>query len=449
MALFKLHYTNKTNIIFITAILWAINFRTTFKNIYLHMGMGSYAVLKFDPLLILIKNIICSFYIIGFIFELKLNKSLSKSKTITQRKQGNSQILIERTEVEETDKNDLINTVNRSHNLYSLGAKLLFWVKICLIIIIIYISEEFYFCISNNHVLDRVIVPIRNFGILIALSIFSPLIIKKSCKFYRHQFIPYIIIFLISLAIIYYNFKDRERFLKKFGSYSTFIYIGSYFLMGLESSLIKYLIDKEFLNIFLILALKGITGTILFTIINILYNQEEFFAFFENILSFEYDYLNEDFNIVPKILYVLSFFILVYFKMYMINQFSENHILSTIMIVDLIYFPLYIFERIVCDQFKITTPSSFAINSVAGFINFFLMLIFNEILELRFWGLNTNLNININDRQKQDSDFHEQNVNDIYKTDTDTSINSENETERYSDSSDRFSSRKSDNILCD
>jgi hypothetical protein len=294
-----------------------------------------------------------------------------------------------------------------------------------------------------------VIVPIRNFGILIALSIFSPLIIKKSCKFYRHQFIPYIIIFLISIAIIYYNFKDRERFLKKFGSYSTFIYIGSYFLMGLESSLIKYLIDKEFLNIFLILALKGITGTILFTIINILYNQEEFFAFFENILSFEYDYLNEDFNIVPKILYVLSFFILVYFKMYMINQFSENHILSTIMIVDLIYFPLYIFERIVCDKFKITTPSSFAINSVAGFINFFLMLIFNEILELKFWGLNTNLNININDRQKQDSDFREQNVNDIYKTDTDTSINSENETERYSDSSDRFSSRKSDNILCD
>ena len=53
------------------------------------MGMGSYAVLKFDPLLILIKNIICSFYIIGFIFELKLNKSLSKSKTITQIKQGN------------------------------------------------------------------------------------------------------------------------------------------------------------------------------------------------------------------------------------------------------------------------------------------------------------------------------------------------------------------------
>ena len=63
--------------------------------------------------------------------------------------------------------------------------------------------------------------------------------------------------------------------------------------------------------------------------------------------------------------------------------------------------------------------------------------------------IDTNLNININDRQKQDSDFHEQNVNDIYKTDTDTSINSENETERYSDSSDRFSSRKSDNILCD
>ena len=91
-----------------------------------------------------------------------------------------------------TDKNYLLNTVNKSHNLVDMKNKILFWIKIGFITFIIYFAEELYFCISNNHILDRVIVPIRNFGILIALSIFSPLLIKKSCKFYKHQYIPYI-----------------------------------------------------------------------------------------------------------------------------------------------------------------------------------------------------------------------------------------------------------------
>ena len=172
--------------------------------------------------------------------------------------------------------------------------------------------------------------------------------------------------------------------------------------MGLESALIKYLIDKEFISIFLILGLKGIIGTIVFTIINIVYKSDKFYAFFENILSFEYDYLNESFHVVSKIIYIISFVPLVFFKNYTINQFSENHILSTLMIVDLIYFPFYIFERLVAVEFPITTPSSFFFYSVAGIVNLLLMLIFNEILELNFFGFNTNLSRNINLRQKSD-----------------------------------------------
>ena len=61
MGLFKLHYNNKTNIIIITALLWAINFRTTFKYIYAHMGLGSFAVLRIDPILILIKILFVHF----------------------------------------------------------------------------------------------------------------------------------------------------------------------------------------------------------------------------------------------------------------------------------------------------------------------------------------------------------------------------------------------------
>ena len=439
MRLFKLHYTNKTNLIFITAILWAINFRATFKNVYAHMGLGSFSVLRFDPLLILIKNIICCFYIIGFLYELKVNKSSTKVEKMLVQTKENNQIYIELMEKKNKDNNDLINTVTKSHNLNDWKRKLLFWIKIILIIIVIYFSEELYFCISNNHILDRVIVPMRNFGILIALSIFSPLIIKKSCKFYRHQYIPYIIIFIISVLIIYYNFRDRERFKKKFGSINTFIYIGSYFLIGLESTLIKYLVDREFISIFLILGIKGIIGTILFMIINILYNQEQFYAFFEDLLNFEYDYLNEPFEVSYKIIYVISFIFLVYFKMYTINQFTENHILSTMMIVDLIYFPLYIFERIVAVEFTITTPSSFIINSIAGFINFFLMLIYNEILELKFWGSNTNLSININARQKTERIDEDTDNNSSDKRYSITTVNSVNEEDEKS------SSRKTEN----
>ena len=441
MGLFKLHYNNKTNIIIITALLWAINFRTTFKYIYAHMGLGSFAVLRIDPILILIKNIVCSLYIIGFILELRANKSLStRVESFLIQKEENNKIYIELKQMNKTDKNYLLNTVNKSHNLVDWKHKILFWIKVGFITSIIYFTEELYFCISNNHVLDRVIVPIRNFGILIALSIFSPLLIKKSCKFYKHQYIPYIIIFLISIAIVYYNFADRERFLKKFGSANTLIYIATYFLTGLESTLIKYLVDKEYISIFLILGLKGIIGTIVFTVINILFNPDEFYSFFENVLSFEYYYLNEPFHLVSKILYVLSFILLVYFKMYTIQQFSENHILSTLMIVDLIYFPLYIFERLVTAHFTITTPSSFIINSVAGIVNFFLMLIFNEILELKFWGLNTNLISNINKRQKKDYDQEEE--DDIGFRSSENSINSDDESFRESVTKSENLSRK-------
>ena len=80
MGLFKFHINNKTYIIFITSILWAINFRTTFSNIDNHMDSGSYSSLKFDINLILIKNIISILFIFCFIIEIKLNKSEKEKK---------------------------------------------------------------------------------------------------------------------------------------------------------------------------------------------------------------------------------------------------------------------------------------------------------------------------------------------------------------------------------
>ena len=66
MGLFSFHFDHSLYIILITCFLWAINFRATFKNNSDSMGLGSCWVLRFDPLLILIKNIICVFYFIVF-----------------------------------------------------------------------------------------------------------------------------------------------------------------------------------------------------------------------------------------------------------------------------------------------------------------------------------------------------------------------------------------------
>ena len=67
------------------------------------------------------------------------------------------------------------------------------------------------------------------------------------------------------------------------------------------------------------------------------------------------------------------------------------------------------------------------------------MLIFNEILELKFWGLNTNLSININVRQKIDYIDENGDTESSKKRDSRASIDSNNDEE------DRISSRKSKN----
>ena len=267
-----------------------------------------------------------------------------------------------------------------------------------LIIFIIYIIEELYFIISNNHILDRLICPIRNLGILVALMISSPFFIKKTWGLYKHQYIPLIIIFILSALIIFFNALRISRFEKIFGL-NFIVYLFTFFLIGLESVLIKYLVDVQSINIFFILGMKGITGTIIFSIIKASSTLKNFFNFFDYILNFEYDEMYEEFHNAQKAFYIISLVALQYFKIFIIIRFTESHLLSVLMLTDIIYFPLYCLERFAIQQFTISTISTFILNNLLGFINLFLMLIFNEILECKFWGINTNLKKNINKRQ--------------------------------------------------
>ena len=405
MALFQLNYENKTNLIFITAFIWVINFRTSFKNIDDHMDTGCYASVKYDPVVILIKNIVCILFIAGYIYEKRISKVQFKletleSKKIAEDEDTESKVIYQKTEKEIVGLS-FEEALNRSNALNNEQSKSLNFFKIFISLLITYASEEIYFIFSNNHILDRVIVNMRNFWILIFLLFVSPFVIKKSSYTYRHQLFPSIIIIFIALFMILFNAIKFERFNKIFG-WNLIAYFGSFFLMGLELSLLKYLLSIEFVSMYLIMFFKGVIGTVIFLIINLYCDKDDFFNFLDKILSFEYDFMNEEFHIFQKCVYIISLISTQFLKIFTINTFSQNHILSSIMISDLIYLPFYLIERFAIQDFKISQIWSFAVNTIIGGINVILMSVFNEILECKFWEMDVNLIKNINERQKKD-----------------------------------------------
>ena len=168
--------------------------------------------------------------------------------------------------------------------------------------------------------------------------------------------------------------------------------------MGLEVVVTKHLIDKEFISIFLILGIKGIIGTIVFIGINLALTRREFYDILDNILTFEYDDMFDEFEIIYKILYIVTFVVLEWLKIFIISKFGEYHFQMVLMMVDLIYFPFYCIERFAIQQFSVFMTELLLLNSIVCIINTFFMLIFNEILECNFWGLNKDLKKNINKR---------------------------------------------------
>lgn len=410
MALFKLNLNNQTLIIIFTSIIWVMNFRFSFKNIYAHMDQGSFLSLQLDPLLFLIKNIACILYFLAFFIETKkVNQSADiESKNIIVTKKISENLIMLNSIEHKTKKNiGQIKEIALSNMLMDSKKKFFFILKVILLIIFIYISEELYFLLINNHVLDRIMCQIRNFIILISILILSLIFfgkkidktqIKNYFVYQKHEVIPLIIIFVLSLTIIMVNVLSINRFFKVYGGLNILYYSIIFILMGIEVTIIKYLVDKLYINKFLILGIKGILGTIVFTVINITVNKDEFYQFFDNLLSYEYMYQPEEFDLVNKIFYVLTLWILQYLKIVVINRFSEIFLLSTLMITDIIYFPLYCIERFAIQQFKISTVISFIINVSVGIINTIMMLIINEILEVNICGLNKYLRRNIINR---------------------------------------------------
>ena len=132
-------------------------------------------------------------------------------------------------------------------------------------------------------------------------------------------------------------------------------------------------------------------------------------------MTFEYDGLYEEFFIVQKIFYIITTLIVQYLKIYIINECTETHFLAVSMLADVFFYPLYIMEKFGIQKFPITTSSSFYLNLISGILNAFLLLIFIEIIELKFCGIEKGLNKNIEKRGNLEMSTNNQ----IFKDDDD------------------------------
>ena len=176
-------------------------------------------------------------------------------------------------------------------------------------------------------------------------------------------------------------------------------YFLTFILMGLETILLKDLVDNKYINIFIILGIKGILGTIVALIINVLFKNVEFFNILDHLLDFEYDDIYEEFDLYLQIIYVITQIIVQYLKIYIINKFTETHFLYCIMITDILYFPFYCIERLFIQKFIINIPELFFSNLIVATISFILFLIINEIVECNFWNCSFDIRNKISQRQ--------------------------------------------------
>ena len=414
MAICKLDLNNQVLLIIVTSIVLGMNFRSSFSNVNYHMDCGNFSSLTYDPFLILIKNIISSFFFVVYYIELKINKinrinNEKSKKTDENEDDEEDEDIIKNPDKKEEDLG-VIESIFISNKLFEKKDKFCFVIKVSFLLIITYVFEDINFIVTNNHILDRLICAIRNVFALIAILILSAILfykkidknqIKNFLMFKKHQIIPLIIICILSVFLLLYNALKIPRF-QVIYNINLLYYFICCILLGLELTLTKYLMETLYINKLLILGMRGLIGTVAFIVINLKVNKDDFFKFFDDIFLFQYTLRPEDFHIMHKISYVLTLILYQYLKVYVIDKFGEMHFLSSIMITDILLFPLYCIERFIIQGFNISTKDTFFINIIISIMNTLLMLIFNEILELNFCGLNSNLRKYIIQREKKD-----------------------------------------------
>ena len=234
------------------------------------------------------------------------------------------------------------------------------------------------------------------FFLLLLLIVFSYLIYR--IRFYKHQI--YSISFIILLGIIRYLIKliinpNREII------YILFEFVAT-FLESIAIVYIKGLMEFKFFSPYKICYVFGFINSIIIIIISIIflffikYDNENCYFQGKEICYFE--------NLFKKFqdLGILSFISIILFSIF----YGILKLLSNIIINKYTIFHLFLFiqnrEFTTCIFKEYKNILMSAIISISYLLEFFVILVFLEIIELNFWGLNENVKRKIKERADEE-----------------------------------------------
>ena len=240
---------------------------------------------------------------------------------------------------------------------------------------------------------------------ILFLSIFQKFLLKN--RLYRHQIVSFIIFFLLDILYTILITNDKEI---EYDPYQLFFLFISNFCFSFEIVFEKKLIEKRFISIYKLCSLLGLSTFFYNLIVSILTSiisrnisedsklKKYFFRYSEY-----FDKVKEKNNYFGEIFFILLFIIFngLYniFLLVTIKNLSPNHALITQIILALY---LTVINKIT--EGKITAIS-FILSIVFHVLCFITLLIFIEIIQLNFCGINKDTILHIGLRSDVDRYF--------------------------------------------
>jgi hypothetical protein len=276
-------------------------------------------------------------------------------------------------------------------------------ILIFIFILIILLIGNFFDCLTKKYQNEILFFSSCNFSIFFLVMFISSMLVYN-ISFYKHQFISVIIIILFGiirymiLAIKYGEFSSYNSLI--FGFFFNIIYNTC---ESLGYGFIKKFGEKTYFSPYKICYMIGLINffiilIIYFTISYIPYNKEnEFF-------SFKYDerfYFDNIYGIFYKYNFLQFIGLFFYYLIYPFAFILFNIILQKYTICH-IFFPFQAYEFFYNMVKYKSYPIILFIFCIIGIFELFITLVFLEIIELNFCGLNTYIKRNIQLRAIED-----------------------------------------------
>ena len=219
---------------------------------------------------------------------------------------------------------------------------------------------------------------------ILFIYLFSYLIFKM--KLYKHHYISGSIIFIFGIIL---NIIDKRY--RNIDDFTPLIKLCCEFLLSFALVVIKYTMEKKYCSSFELCFYQGLITFILYTIVYIL---EQYFNFIgDNFMGYYDDFKN---SITKETIMFLLIMLIQFFK----NLFIFATVEKTTPFHYLIILVIGEFSSSIIDNINIITV---ILKIICFCIIFFMILVFNEIIELNCFGLNTNTKKGISNRADMDN----------------------------------------------